>query len=567
MTQNDPNRDQEAEEQVSPQAESVDAFKVMEDHRVPGLVRRACQTLRHVLGLVFGGLVAAQREIDAHPGARVPRLALKWTSHIARPFLDRDLVSQDFAVQLRRRLEILGPTYIKLGQILSLREDLLPRPITDELKKLLDHLPAIPFERFVAIVETELDRPVSQAFLEIDPTPTGSASIAQIHRAKTVRGDQVILKVVKPGVRPLLELDTRLLKWLGRILHLFLARFQPKRVIAEFCDYTLRELDLEREADNAETFAANFRDMPDIVFPGVHRQYSNRSVLCLDYLEGRKPDAAVAAALSDTDRDRLVDLGAAAIIRMIYQDGFFHADLHPANLLIMEDGLCAYIDLGMVGRFDDRLRRTMLSYFYCLVSGEAEHAATFLARVAEPGPGGDPPGFRQAVADLSQRWKRSANFKDFSLARLILESISLGGRYRMYFPVEMVLMVKALITFEGVGHILKPGLDVAELSKKHVNAVFWRQFHPKRLFQESLRHAPELLDALVKAPQLIGQAIHLLEEARDRPREEPFHGMRAPLLSGACLIAGAIVISAHGPWPLWTLLFALSAGLAFRGQS
>jgi len=220
--------------------------------------------------------------------------------------------------------------------------------------------------------------------------------------------------------------------------------------------------------------------------------------------------------------------------------------------------------LGMVGRFENGLRRTMLYYFYCLVLGDAENAARFLTSVADPGPGGNPVGFRQAVIDVSRRWYRSSNFKEFSLAKLILESISLGGQYRMYFPVEMVLMVKALVTFEGVGQILKPDVDVAELSKKHVTSLFFSQFHPLKLFKESLRSAPEIIEALVKAPLLITEGLSMIENARHRPPENPFLGLRGSLLAGACLIAAAILIAAQGPWPLWTALFVLAGTLGLR---
>jgi predicted unusual protein kinase regulating ubiquinone biosynthesis (AarF/ABC1/UbiB family) len=148
---------------------------------------------------------------------------------------------------------------------------------------------------------------------------------------------------------------------------------------------------------------------------------------------------------------------AEAIIRMIYRDGFFHPDLHPGNLLVLPGPKAGFIDLGMVGRLHDELRRTLLYYYYSLVMGDAENAARYLAAAAEPGRGGDPAGFRRDVAEISSRWRRSANFDTFSLGQLIMESVTRGAEYRMFFPVEMVLMVKALITPEGVGQLLLPG--------------------------------------------------------------------------------------------------------------
>ena len=186
----------------------------------------------------------------------------------------------------------------------------------------------------------------------------------------------------------------------------------------------------------------------------------------------------------------------------------------------------------MVGRMHDELRRTLLYYYYALVMGDAENAARYLSAAAEPGRGGDPAGFRRDVAEISSRWRRNANFDSFSLGQLILESVSRGAEYRMFFPVEMVLMVKALVTFEGVGQILLPGFDVAEVSKRHVRKVFIQQFSPVRLAQEGLRGAPDLVDALVKMPLLITEGLRVLEKTTKRSTENPFAGLRGTLIAG-----------------------------------
>ncbi len=544
-------------------------FDVVPVAKPPGLVRRAMTTNRHLAGLALGGLVAWARQRRPDAGGRLRRIPLRIAALLARPFVRHDLVNEPFPYQLRRRLELLGPTYIKLGQILSLREDLLPHALTAELRQLLDRLPVVPFADFVAAIEHDLGRSADEMFLWVDPTPCGSASIAQAHRATTREGDPVILKVVKPGVRETLQRDVRLLRILGRGLQLVLPRYQPRRIIEEFCHYTLREADLKREADNLETFAANFADEPDIVFPAVYREYSGRSVLCMEVLDGLRPDAAQAQELSIDDRERLIDLGAGAIIRMLYRDGFFHADLHPANLVILpgEDGgppKVGFIDLGMVGRLDDELRRTLLYYYYSLVMGDAENAARYLAAVATPGPGGDPTGFRRDVREISSRWKRAARFESFSLAQLVLESVARGGQYRMYFPVEMVLMVKALVTYEGAGHLLMPGFDVAAISRRHIRAVFVQQFSPVRLVQEALRGAPDLVDAMVKLPLLVTEGLRVLEKTTRQPRPRPLAGVRGTIFGGFCVLAGTVALVGAGPWWTWAALFAAGAVLAFR---
>jgi ubiquinone biosynthesis protein len=557
------------EETVGSQAAGAgNGFEMMPDRRPPGLLRRAFTTYRHLNGLLLGGVVARARHLKAtRQGKGVGFLVLRAVAFFVRPLVARSLVKEPFPVQLRRRLELLGPTYIKLGQVLALRSDLLPRPVTDELKNLLDRLPVVLFTRFMEIVVRDLGRPAEAMFSWIDPAPLGSASIAQIHRATTLQGDVVILKVVKPGIRETLRRDAKLLQLFGAGLQLLIPRYQPKRVIREFCDYTLREADLRREADNAETFAANFKDLPDVVFPRVYREYSGENVLCMEFFDGIKPSDARARDLTDAERERLVDLGAAAIIRMIYRDGFFHADLHPANLIILPGPRAGFIDLGMVGRLDDELRRTLLYYYYCLVIGDTENAARYLTTVAQPGHGADPTGFRREIEEVSRRWRRVANFRDFSLAQLILESVGRGAHYRMYFPVEMVLMVKALVTYEGVGQMLMPGFDVAAVSQPHITRIFLGQFNPLRLVREGLRGAPEIVDALIKAPLLITEGLRVLERTTRKPPENPLAGVRGTLFAGFCLIAGAILAAFGKPVYIWAPLFLIALVLAVRRGS
>jgi ubiquinone biosynthesis protein len=540
-------------------------FELARVTRPPGLLSRLVATYRHFLGLLFGGTAAWVRGRRADGTARGPRFWLAWlVALLTWPFVDKELRAQPFEVQLRRRLERLGPTYIKLGQILSLREDLLPRHVTTELKALLNRLPVVPLPVLAKIIEKDLGRPLDECFLDIDQIPLGSASIGQTHRATTLDGDPVIIKVVKPGIRETLERDARLLGAIGSLAQLIVPRFQPKQLVTEFTEYTLREVDLRREADNAETFAANFADLPDVAFPQIYRELSGRSVLTMEFFDGVRPDSEEAQALPEEARRSLTDLGAQSIIRMLYKDGFFHADLHPGNLIILPGPRIGFIDLGMVGRLDEELRRTLLYYYFALVMGDAENSARYLSAIAQPGPGANPNGFRREAAEIANRWKRASSFEEYSLGQLILDSLSRGAQYGMYFPVELVLMVKALVTFEGVGHVLLPGFDVAEVSKRHIRTIFIHQFSPLRLLAEGMKGAPDLVDAVAKMPLLVTDGIRVLEKVARTPQENPLSGLRGTLIAGSCLVAGAIAMGFAAPWPVWTALFVIAFFLALR---
>jgi ubiquinone biosynthesis protein len=531
---------------------------------IPDLARRGRTTLRHISALVFGGYVAT---VDASRKLGATGLFYRSRAFVAffiRPFLDKDIRELPYPEQLRKRLEILGPTYVKLGQILSLRKDLLPDVVTDELRNLLSDLPPVEFDKIRVIIEDDLGHPVEEIFASIDESPLGSASIAQSHRARLHSGEDVILKVVKPGIRELIYRDSTLLRTTARFLQLIIPRYQPKNVIDEFCEYTVREVEMVLEAENAETFATNFADMPDIVFPKIYPEYSATSVLCMEFLDGLRPDDPAVRDLPLAERQAMIDLGAAAIIRMLYQDGYFHADLHPANMLVLPGPRAGFIDLGMVGHFDPELRHNMLHLFYSLVMEDFERASRYLAAVSRTGPRSDVLGFRTAVKEVARRWRTRATFEDFSLALLMLECFQLGARYRLYFPVEMVLMVKALITFEGVGYLLDPDFNVAEVSERHVGRIFRLEFSPVRLFREAVRAAPDLFDAIFKMPLLVSEGLSVLEERSRKPVHQPFSGTRATIFGGFCLVSGSILLALDGPWVVSLILLVLGLTLPFR---
>ncbi|MCS4034318.1 ubiquinone biosynthesis protein [Salinibacter ruber] len=550
----------------TPQSSPFTDFDPLAPYR--GAFRRFFTVWRHVAGLMMGGHIAYVESLPRVQKTGMRSLGKRMLAGILKPFVRSDLRNRPFPEQLRRRLEILGPTFTKLGQIMAIREDLLPEVITEELDSLMDHLPPIPFAQVKAIIERELEDPVESLFRSIDPEPLAAASIAQVHRATTHDGEDVVVKVIKPGIRDVVTSDLKLLEFFGVFLQWLLPRYQPTQIIEEFGAYTKREIDFDYEADHAEIFAANFQDVPGVVFPDVHRALSTSDVLTMEYLGGMRPGPQAVRELSEAERQRVIDLGASAVIRMLYKDGFFHADLHAGNLKILpgdrpEDLQIGFIDLGMVGRFRADIRRRMLYYYYALVRGDVENAARYLLDMARVGEGGDPQGFRRAVSDMARHFLMRSKQGSISLAQVILQSLSLGGRYRIFFPVEMTLMVKALVTFEGVGRTLDPDLDVVAVSRRHVQRIFRERFNPLTLGSELLSNAPELVDVALKLPQLLTSGVAQLEESlTDQPPSDPLSGVRSSVIAGACIVGGVISVVQGGPLWLSIPLFVLGAGLA-----
>jgi ubiquinone biosynthesis protein len=197
--------------------------------------------------------------------------------------------------------------------------------------------------------------------------------------------------------------------------------------------------------------------------------------------------------------------------------------------------------------------------------GDAESAARYLTAVAQAGPHSDPAGFRREVIEISSRWRHAASFESFSLAQLILESLGRGARYHMYFPVELVLMVKALITFEGVGHVLLPGIDVAKVSRTHIRRIFLDQFNPIRVVKEELRSAPDVFDAMVKMPMLVTEGLRVLERTARAPSAPiPLAGLRFSVLGGFALLGAVILFALGRAWLFWTVLLGIAVILGTR---
>ncbi len=532
-----------------------------------GVVRRFVLLYKHAIGLFAGAFVASVNQLPAYQKKGLHRGFRRATAAVLRRLLKKELRDLPFEVQLRTRLQMLGPTYVKLGQVMAIREDILPPSITDELKKLLDRLPEIPFEVVRAILEDNLGGPVDRFFAHIDPRPLGSASIGQTHLAQLHTGETVVIKVIKPGIRELILQDLKLLQILAGFLEKLIPRYQPRQIIHEFCNYTEKEINLVYEADHAEIFAANFADDPEIVFPKIYREFTTRDVLCMEYFDGIKPTDPSIFDLSEEALDQVVNIGARAIIRMLYEHGFFHADLHAGNIIVLQDLRVGFIDLGMVGRFEERIKRNLLFYFNALVHGDIEHSAKYLLAMAQPGKKGDPDGFRRAVSDLLRRYRVQNAHGDMSLAELILESLKIGAQFHIFFPVEMTLMVKALVTFEGVGRHLKPKLDVVETSRKHVQKVYEQYYHPRFLTQQLIRNLPELLELATQLPELVLESTRYWERTlRQRPPENPLVGIKSTMLAGSLIIAAVITLVQGGPHVLWILLFLTGGLLALFGK-
>lgn len=499
---------------------------------------------------------------------------------IVRRTLGRQKIKGSFPAQFRRTLERLGPTYVKLGQILSLRDDMLPERITKELRKLQSQVPPISFAAVKNVIETEFNMPLHMIYESFDEEPIAAASLAQAHMAKLRGGQKVVVKVQRPAILKLITDDINIMRRLALIMEKIpgLRDYRPAHFVEEFADYTMRELDFNQEGKHADQFRVNFADDPLIIFPEIYWDYTSRRVLTMEYIDGIKPDDRQKIKSMGIDGKKLAAMGAGAVMKMLFVDGFFHGDPHPGNMLIVGRNRICLIDLGMIGSFSEETRSNMFLYYYYMVIKEFEHATRYLVNLTYPGPKADIVGFRKELAEAIKGWS-GAGFKDYSLGKLIFQTMYIGARHQLYFHGDLVLSSKAIITIEAVGAILDPEMDLSEVSRPFMQKVFQEQFSPLRIGKSIVKSFPEYMDFLEALPNSILNTVNMLTSGKlqvelAEPEKEKIKrpSYVVPALASFSFLSGIfLLVSDSAPGPVVTSISSLAGlpvlGLAALGAS
>jgi len=379
--------------------------------------------------------------------------------HVA---MDRPLPQRLSAV-----LERLGPTFVKAGQMLALRPDLVPLPYAEALRRL--HSAAAPFASAQArqIVEEELGMPLARAFAHFEPDPFAAASLSQVHRATRHDGSEVAVKVLRPGIEETIESDLALLAVLARRIERRRPEslaFRPTEAVAELADYTRRELDLHAEARTAVRMRALFADDPHLVIPRVHTDQSTRRILVTDYVEGVHPAAADRLERLGIDPDAALTTGTRAIVNQVFRHGIFHADPHPGNVLLLPDGRVCLLDFGMFGRLAARQREHMALVLWALIDGRYDDVGEHLLALASTRPAADVDGFREALSAEVEEWFEHADGAS-SIARLLLRELALGAQHGIVFDRDLMLLARALVQFESLARVVRADLDLTDLAR------------------------------------------------------------------------------------------------------
>ncbi len=404
--------------------------------------------------------------------------------------------------RMRRALEELGPTFVKLGQVLATRVDLLPAEWTAELGKLQDAAPAVPHAEIWAQLQEDLGAAPESVFAEVETRPMAAASLAQVHRARLTDGTDVVLKVRRPGIRPVVEADLRLLNHLAEIVEAEvpeLRRYRPREVIAGFTQSMRRELDFSYECRNAVRIAVNFAECPEIVVPHIHWRWSGERLNVQDYITGIPGRDLSAVDTAGLDRKQLARRGANAVLKMTLEDGFFHADPHPGNLFYLPDNRIAFIDFGMVGRLSEERRYQVALLLHYLVARDAASAAGVLLDWADSAVKVET--LTAEIEDFLDQY-HGLPLKQLHLGAMLSDVAGILRSHGLVLPTDLALLIKVFITLEGMGRQLDPEFDIAAECAPFLERVMLDHYAPRAVMERSgraLRSAMHLLEDLPKS--------------------------------------------------------------------
>lgn len=418
------------------------------------------------------------------------------------------------AQRLRILLTRLGPTYIKLGQMLSVRSDLLPLEYMAELGKLTNQVPPVPFKEARQIIEAELGKKLSVLFEEFDETPIGAASLAQVYRAKLFSGEHVAVKVQRPGIRPTVQQDISLLGYLARWIERHapeLAGYRPVALFEEFSSALERELDFAVEASHAKRFEAMFRDSKTVKIARVYDDYSTTRILTMDLINGAPVTDAATLLNRGIDPKQFARNGAHAILRQIFIEGFFHADPHPGNYFALPGNIFGFIDYGMVGRLNNRERWELSAFFLALLNQDSESAIRHLLRLAKTSRDAKLAAFEHDVDDIVYLWIGSG-FRRIQIGQAFSKILESGRKNGVYFPASLALLAKALYTTEAMGRGLDPQFDMTGLFHDFSDEIIKARLNLKRIKDETQEKA---FDTLTYSEILPEEALRLLTRLSD----------------------------------------------------
>ncbi|NTX17794.1 AarF/ABC1/UbiB kinase family protein [Myxococcus sp. CA056] len=482
------------------------------------------------------------------------------------------------ARRFRMLLNDLGPTFVKLGQVLSTRADLLPAEFVEELALLQDNVDPIPLEQVLSQIRESLGKEASELFKQIDETPLAAASIAQVHRAVTLEGEEVVVKVQRPGIAASIDSDLGVLRSLARLLEAVVEEtgiYTPTGIVDEFDRAIHEELDFINEATNVRAFLENHRERTYLKIPRVYASLSSRTVLTLEFIRGVK---IAPETLAEEDRKAIAQNILEASFRQLFDDGLFHGDPHPGNLLLLEGNRLALLDFGVVGRLTRPMQETLVMLCLAVALKDSDSVARILYRVGVPDARANLVGFRNDIESILGS-HLPTTLGQVDARTLLRDLLDLAVKYRIRIPKEYALLSRASISTEGMLRSLYPEMNIIEVALPYAKELLAGRYDPTQLQGGLMRTLLRLQSMAQDLPTQLSQILLDMESGKFTVtvRADQFEKLNENLRSAAVIafmglcacgfIVGAFISFAPKPWMygnipvLGAVGIALAAGL------
>jgi len=462
--------------------------------------------------------------------------------------------------RVRLALSELGPTFIKLGQILSTRPDLIGVALAAELENLQTNVPADPPELARALVEKELGAPVERLFTQFEDQPIASASIGQVHRAVLPSGEPVVVKIQRAGIERKVAVDLEILAGLALLAERLpeFRNYRPRATVAEFQRAMRGELDFRREMRNMEQFARDFAGNATIRIPRAYPALTTGRVLTMERIEGVKLSDAQQIRADGFDTRLLARRGANIYLEMIFSNGFYHADPHPGNVVLLGDNVIGLLDYGMVGRMTERMQEDFVEMLLAVTNRDGEYLTSVITRVGTTPPGLDRVALGLDVADFVAHYGNQ-DLAHFDLSGALVEMTEIIRRYEILLPARVAMLIKVLITLEGTAKLLSPGFNLLEVMKPYQKRLIRRQLSPGRQLRKLRRFYSEIEHLAEVLPRGIVDILQQIETGKfdvhlDHRGLEPSVNRLVLGLLASALFVGSALMLAHKIPPLFSQL-------------
>jgi ubiquinone biosynthesis protein len=465
------------------------------------------------------------------------------------------------ARRFRLMLDDLGPSFVKLGQVLSTRGDLLPPEFIQELSYLQDSAAPIPIELIHKQIESSFRKKPEELFSFIDTEPLAAASIAQVHKAKTHEGEEVVIKVQRPGVAQSIDSDLAILYYLAKAIEAVIEEtgfYTLSGIVKEFDKAIHEEINFLNEAQNIEIFFENHKDSTNVRIPRVYREFTSATVLTMEYIHGQKLSKA---QLSQNEKVALAELAIEEAFHQLFVDGIFHGDPHPGNLLVLDGPKIALIDFGLVSKITKSMQETLVNLVLAVSLKDASSVARLLYRLGEPTERTNLLGFRDDIEQIFSSYE-SRSLAELSAKHLLNDLMNLAIKYRIRIPKEYAVLCRASISIEGILRTLHPGMNISEIVLPHAKKILAGRYDISQFQESSLRTFFRLSTSINEVPLQLSQILLDLEAGKFSVsinseqfahQSQDIRSLGAVIFAGLCtssLIIGSFILFSTKTWEL-----------------